>query len=1088
MIIALALVAACFAGARGQSNSEYQFRQQSVADGDSWGPTGATDPVPVLSMDCLAANAYGQWTLSSTANGASYPAGWYLLANGLYRPSLKFEPATNHPTCIPPGVVQSAALAGGVVPTEPKATANLDGAVSYVWPDATTTRTFFAVHGFASTDVDISLSFCSNPAPPMNVVTAPAPHVFPLVKTWTGTPTNTHTVVTALPYQDEFDVASDARYLYIAWCSTENFSLGITTNEIWVTVVDLATQTTLPTWPRSAGQGVRPTISCDPRQNRNGGTTPAFDVAYISALPTSGMVRWFTWDNGSGAFNPRPVVNQFRMPGTGALQAYGFVNHLRVLVSSVPGSLAAHHALYANVDFDGGTLILYNEDNPNLPIGFAAYVEGDLLSPASPIPPSGNPSAPGWPILDKPIAAFANPYDNGDNSTDPIPTWREFDQFHCVYQTTPPAFSPLEIVRGSDNGVTHPAPIDPLAADTRLTLTQDASHVLIPDPVTNYVAAVNQMGIHVHWRTSTNMHYYARDLNRAFDEDIEENTLVTDQCTVTDGTAHGGAVGAAVKGFGVMSVWTDPNYGPPSADGLSGLYSPRALGLHNEHVGELQFVGDGVKLTVGSAVNEPCNGGLTLPPCNATLAVMPFFYFDFLGTNQGVTVNPTSTFDYYGLYATHNSSGIQTGSGTPFTDGTGDGAGTGTIDLEGASGMPAILNVHGGTDFNVGPNDAGTVQATWTQYGDNNIYQGTGPAATLIAGASNTILRDASNNYWGGQDPNTHSATYWPNFNYTLTSGTNFLTSASSYTFPLDCGAPFSHDTTGLQFPVGRVVPLSITADTVWDSCDLAGGWGEIWDGQQQWLLCYDTMHWYLQHCYELAGYDQAWQTFGSAAGQRTMHGSDSNGFMTQDSLYQLRSWLLSERFLNPADGWYCDCISVLAAVWPGSAPAELSILKFLIDNPRCGKDPSWSRAYDMTRHGQVSAWYGTVWARDTTAKFDSTLPSLHDLGLDSLLQDAAAGVSFEALGPQIIADAHVLANPFPNETSISLTINREAYLHIELFDLLGNRVQKAGFEGIFESGQRVVPLGMSSQPPGTYYLRISTANNEVRTIKLVKE
>ena len=108
-------------------------------------------------------------------------------------------------------------------------------------------------------------------------------------------------------------------------------------------------------------------------------------------------------------------------------------------------------------------------------------------------------------------------------------------------------------------------------------------------------------------------------------------------------------------------------------------------------------------------------------------------------------------------------------------------------------------------------------------------------------------------------------------------------------------------------------------------------------------------------------------------------------------------------------------------------------------------------------------------------------------LGLDTLLNFASVH-HYDATGPQIILDAHVTANPFESETSVSLSINREAYLHIDVLDLLGRTLPGAGFEGVFEPGSRVVPLKLSSLTSGTYYIRISTANNELRTFKVEKK
>src|ERR1039457_2341545 len=63
MIVACALLILSHAGLWAQSNSGYKFRQQSVADGDRY--NDANDDAPILSMNCLAANGYGQWSMST---------------------------------------------------------------------------------------------------------------------------------------------------------------------------------------------------------------------------------------------------------------------------------------------------------------------------------------------------------------------------------------------------------------------------------------------------------------------------------------------------------------------------------------------------------------------------------------------------------------------------------------------------------------------------------------------------------------------------------------------------------------------------------------------------------------------------------------------------------------------------------------------------------------------------------------------------------------------------------------------------------------------------------------------------------------
>ncbi len=91
------------------------------------------------------------------------------------------------------------------------------------------------------------------------------------------------------------------------------------------------------------------------------------------------------------------------------------------------------------------------------------------------------------------------------------------------------------------------------------------------------------------------------------------------------------------------------------------------------------------------------------------------------------------------------------------------------------------------------------------------------------------------------------------------------------------------------------------------------------------------------------------------------------------------------------------------------------------------------------------------------TDTFDSTLPSLHDLGLDSLLYDVASGVQPTAAGTQILLKARITTNPFPQSTSLALTVGREAWVKIGVYDLLGREIEGADYSGTFEPGSRTI-------------------------------
>jgi hypothetical protein len=96
--------------------------------------------------------------------------------------------------------------------------------------------------------------------------------------------------------------------------------------------------------------------------------------------------------------------------------------------------------------------------------------------------------------------------------------------------------------------------------------------------------------------------------------------------------------------------------------------------------------------------------------------------------------------------------------------------------------------------------------------------------------------------------------------------------------------------------------------------------------------------------------------------------------------------------------------------------------------------------------------------------------------------------IQTEANGLQVIGNAQISPNPTTNGATVTLEIEREAYVYINLFDLLGNRIGQTGFEGVLQPGTSGTELNLTGLPPGSYFVRISTANNEMHSLKIVRE
>ena len=273
-------------------------------------------------------------------------------------------------------------------------------------------------------------------------------------------------------------------------------------------------------------------------------------------------------------------------------------------------------------------------------------------------------------------------------------------------------------------------------------------------------------------------------------------------------------------------------------------------------------------------------------------------------------------------------------------------------------------------------------------------------------------------------------------------------------------------------------------AQVVTDSCANAFNSVYLWEqNNENYGPAYDTMQWYIRHCYPDANAGQTWGAYNDSWGTvvQTQVGRDS-----------IFSFVLYALGLRSDDVWFCNGVPSLEVKYtsPSGAPdyrAYRALYQYLKENPRC----AWNYQSDSVMYQGLLNAQWNEWA-DTSrpgSVFDSSLPTLQSLGLDTLLKiNSQAGVTFSLPTPPIILSASLEGNPFDNSTSVYLSVGREAYITLQVFDLLGHQVAGAGYAGVFEQGTATVPINMTNAPPGAYYLRVSTANNETQTLKLTKE
>jgi hypothetical protein len=311
---------------------------------------------------------------------------------------------------------------------------------------------------------------------------------------------------------------------------------------------------------------------------------------------------------------------------------------------------------------------------------------------------------------------------------------------------------------------------------------------------------------------------------------------------------------------------------------------------------------------------------------------------------------------------------------------------------------------------------------------------------------------------------------YWYAFDYSLVGSPSFRTSA--VTGGVGCNVIPNKRSQGESSQ-----RLSIESA---DSCSMSLlSLVESWTANDRYQEAFDTMRYYLTHCYNNPNPESAWNAFVSSLDQSVIPNDEDR--------IALRAWLLSIRNLNPAPEWWCNCVGTIGITY-NDIRSSLAILRFLMGESKCSKYYSdYSTGFTHTRQQQYSIWADTV--KDPNhAVFDTTLPSMHDLGLDSVLKDAAMfGIHSPGL-KGIMSNVTITPNPVLEGSVITFGLSRETFVHIDLFDLLGNKASSESFESVLEKGNHSIPFSLHALPSGTYFARIQTTYGEVQTVKLVKE
>jgi len=671
----------------------YNFGIVSEVTDDTAGPGFVpTD----LSMDCLSANGYGQWTASYKTQNAfdSATPGLFLLANSLRMPDINpissiisssgivsFRPFVNfYSTGYPVDSLTNRSVV--------KSVTNLKGRVRYVWPSAD--HQHIIIEGFdecvANGDsglTGINLEFASYPynatygAYPQrgaDVIKAPSPAKYnfiniPLIHQMVNSGNEADS-------RDWLDIAMDTTNLYVVW---ESFDSTTGQYNIWEVTEKLTTGAFSPEMEVAAGAR-RPTIWADIRRAivADSSVRGCFDVSYITGTSSSDHLTWYNYE-----YSRTPQIDTMVMLKTcqdtaGGTWTYKKILHARMLDASWEGIISSDstpRAIYAIVtDGLNNVHLIMHKIRCGAQDAVAYYCDGTKISNHSYGVDDGY-----FPVIDKPIRAFVNPYDGEKDN--------KFNEYHCMYQLARTyaggSHRPLMMIHGAVVHDTFPQEkrclnfTNGYVSPGTVTNRPDPFHSFFADPgmntdggdTDNYVGAVNQMGIHTHWRNSKE-HYYLRDL-RIFDEDIEENTLATEDVYVGDGTTHGGDNSPTIQPGKTMTLWsTGGSYGEDDFPGDCYLIFQSPY---------LSTSYPATKLIVGTGSGSP-----------SKMVLVWDAYAESDTSSQQIVIKPNSSLDVYGYSNFHVTLKLE-GAGATMTGGT--------YSYPSSISSPAHLNLHGNSRF-----------------------------------------------------------------------------------------------------------------------------------------------------------------------------------------------------------------------------------------------------------------------------------------------------------------------------------------------------------------------------------------------------
>jgi hypothetical protein len=369
--------------------------------------------------------------------------------------------------------------------------------------------------------------------------------------------------------------------------------------------------------------------------------------------------------------------------------------------------------------------------------------------------------------------------------------------------------------------------------------------------------------------------------------------------------------------------------------------------------------------------------------------------------------------------------------------------------------------------------------------------------ANLALSGSSGGIGDVGNNFWGGT---TFSGGSCGNVH-----ATNITGVGSCPTRPdVSCsgGLPVRDQHGSSNSPMS----MPASGDSGMSQCDelLNRGAGLLNDGDCK--AAYDVLKDFMEQCPTYVG-----GKYNSGVGGTDMFPNIGGAVSCwtaggKERWPQYLEWLKSVLYLRTDTAWYCIDVDQMLMAVQKNIDARLAVIQYVTSTKHC-TDDSWSTSYKYAMFNKHKAWLDSLevefrithdineWPdsinADTLAHpFDSTYGSIDSYGLSVLRgQQYASSVAYKDLPSTSLLNVRVTENPFDATIGVSIEMQREALVTMELRDLLGRPVPlEYGKYQLMPQGTETRTFATGDLPAGTYYLRVSTDLGEVRTLKLVKQ